>query len=118
MIHLQYFKTCQSFLPRQEIIQHQKNYLKSQFGKQLEMMRGFYCTQKKSCTSRDGRIGEYSFCEAIKVDVAESEAEGQKNQLLRSKNQLSGTVPLLRILFEDLGCAIKLHEKFADKITE
>jgi hypothetical protein len=30
---------------------------------------------KNSCTSHDDRIGEYSFCEAIKVDVAESEAK-------------------------------------------
>jgi hypothetical protein len=27
-------------------------------------------------------------------------------------------VSLLCILFEDLGCAIELHEKFADKVTE
>ncbi len=28
---------------------------------------------KNSCTSHDRRIGEYCFCEAIKVDLAESE---------------------------------------------
>jgi hypothetical protein len=28
---------------------------------------------KKSCTSHDCRIGEFCFCEAIKVDLAESE---------------------------------------------
>jgi hypothetical protein len=33
---------------------------------------------KNSCTSHDGRIGEYSFCEAIKVDVSESEAKCKK----------------------------------------
>jgi hypothetical protein len=57
-------KKCQSYLPRQEIIQHQKNRLESQFTKWLEMTMGFYCS-KKSCTSHDDRIGECSFCEAI-----------------------------------------------------
>jgi hypothetical protein len=31
---------------------------------------------KKSCTSHDSRIEEYSFCEALKVDVTESEVKG------------------------------------------
>ncbi len=46
MIHLQFLKTCQSFLPWWEIIQYQKNGLKSQHAKQLRMTRGFYCSQK------------------------------------------------------------------------
>jgi hypothetical protein len=50
------------------------------------------------------------FCEAIKVDLEESEAKHQKN--------LSSTVSLLHILFEDLGCAIKLHAIFFDEVTE
>jgi hypothetical protein len=33
---------------------------------------------KNSCTSCDHMIGEYCFCEAIKVDLAESEARCQK----------------------------------------
>ncbi len=33
---------------------------------------------KNSCTSHDRRIGEYCFCETIKVDLAESEDKGQK----------------------------------------
>jgi hypothetical protein len=33
---------------------------------------------KNSCTSHDHRIGEYCFYEAIKVDLAESEAKHQK----------------------------------------
>jgi hypothetical protein len=55
-------------------------------------------------------IGEYCFCEAIKVDLAESEAKRQTN--------LSSTVSLLCILFDNLGYAIKLHAKFADEVTE
>ncbi len=35
---------------------------------------------KNSCTSHDGRIGKYCFCEAIKVDLAESEDKRRKNQ--------------------------------------
>jgi hypothetical protein len=33
---------------------------------------------KNGSTSHDGRIGGYSFCGAIKVDLAESEAKHQK----------------------------------------
>jgi hypothetical protein len=73
---------------------------------------------KNSCTSHDPRIGEYCFCEAIKVDLAESEDKHQKKQPQTSKNQLSSTVSLLHILFENLGCAIKLHAKFGDEVTK
>jgi hypothetical protein len=73
---------------------------------------------KNSCTSHDHRIGEYCFSEAIKVDLAESEDKRKKNQPQTSKNQLSSTVSLLQILFEDLRCAIKLHSKFVDEVTE
>jgi hypothetical protein len=40
---------------------------------------GILFYSKNSCMSHDGRIGEYSFCVAIKVDVAEVEAERQRN---------------------------------------
>jgi hypothetical protein len=33
---------------------------------------------KNICTNHDCRIGEYCFCEAIKVDLAESEDKRQK----------------------------------------
>jgi hypothetical protein len=92
--------------------------LKSQFTKTAGDEEGVLFYSKNRCTSHDGRIGQCCFCEAIKVDLAESEAKCQKNQLLRSKNQLSSTVSLLCILFEDLGCAIELHEKFADKVAD
>ncbi len=77
---------------------------------------------KNSCTSHDCRIGEYCFCEAIAVDLAESEDKCQKNQPQINKNQissiLSSTVFLLHTLFEDLGSAIELHEKLANERTE
>ena len=34
---------------------------------------------KNNYTNHDGRIGEYCFCEAIKVDLAKSEDKRQKN---------------------------------------
>ncbi len=68
---------------------------------------------KNSCTSH-----EYCFCEAIKVDLAEKEDKRKKNQPQKNKDQLSSTVSLLCTLFEDLGCAIELHEKLADEVTE
>jgi hypothetical protein len=76
---------------------------------------------KKICTTHDCRIGEYCFCEAIKVDLAESEDKHQKNHFQKKKNQfsstLSSTVCLLHTLFEDLECAIELHEKIANVVT-
>jgi hypothetical protein len=71
---------------------------------------------KNSCTSHVCRIREYCSCEAIKVDLAKPEDKRKKNQPRTSKNELSSTVSLLRILFEDLGCAIKLHAKFATEL--
>jgi hypothetical protein len=115
--HLLFLKTCQSFLLWQEIIQHEKNHLKSQFTKQLEM-KGVLFFSNNSCTSHDSRIGDYSFCEAVKDDVAESEVKHFKNQLLSRKNQLSITMSLLHILFGNLGYAIKLHEECADNVIE
>jgi hypothetical protein len=48
---------------------------------------------KNSCTNHDCRIGEcYYFCEATKVDLAESEDKHQKNHCQKKKNQLSSTL--------------------------
>jgi hypothetical protein len=77
---------------------------------------------KKSCTYHNLRIGEYCFCEALKVDLAESEDKRQKNHAQKKKNQfsstLSSTMSLLCTLFEDLGSVIELHEKIANEDTE
>jgi hypothetical protein len=76
---------------------------------------------KNICTNHDHRIGEYCFCEAIKVDLAESEDKRQKNHFQKKKNQLSSTlsctVCLLHTLFEDLECAFELHEKIVNEVT-
>ncbi len=65
---------------------------------------------KNSYTSHDRRIGEYCFCKAIIVDLAESEDKCRNNQPQKNKNQLSSTlsstVCLLHTLFEDLGCGM------------
>jgi hypothetical protein len=54
--------------------------------------------------------------------LAEPEDKRQKNHFCKKKNQLSSrllsTVCLLRALFEDLGCAIELHEKIVNEDTE
>ncbi len=75
---------------------------------------------KYICTNHDCRIGEYCFCEAIKVDLAESVDKRGKNHFQKKKNQfsstLSSTVCLLHTLFEDLDCAIELHEKIANEV--
>jgi hypothetical protein len=77
---------------------------------------------KNSCTYHDLRIGEYCFCEAMKVNLAESEDKCQKNHTQKKKNQFSSTfsstMSLLCTLFEDLGSVIELHEKIANKDTE
>ncbi len=76
---------------------------------------------KNSCTNHDCRIGEYCFCEAIKVNLTESEDKCQKYHFQKKKNQLSSTlsstVCLLCTLFEDLGCAIELHDKIVNEVT-
>jgi hypothetical protein len=81
-----------------------------------------YIHSKNICTNHDCRIGEYCFCEATKVDLAESEDKRKKKQLQEKKNQpsstLLSTVCLLCALFEDLGCAIELHEKIVNEDTE
>ncbi len=77
---------------------------------------------KNSCTYHDLRIGEYCLCEAMKVDLAESEDKRQKNHIRKKTNQFSSTFSstmyLLRTLFEDLGSVTELHEKIANKDTE
>ncbi len=77
---------------------------------------------KNSCTNHDCRIGKYCFCEATKIDLAESEDKHQKNHFQKKKKQLSSTlsstVCLLCAFFEDLGCAIELHEKIVNEDTE
>ncbi len=53
--------------------------------------------------------------------MAESEDKRQKNHSQKKKNQLSSTLSstlcLLRTLFEDLDCAIKLQEKIVNEVT-
>jgi hypothetical protein len=50
-----------------------------------------------------------------KLTVDKIEPQKNKSQL---SSTLSSTVCLLHTLFEDLGCAIELHEKIANEVTE
>ncbi len=56
---------------------------------------------KNSCTYQDLRIGEYCFCEAMKVELAKSEDKRQKNhnQERKIKSTFSSTMYLLCSLF-------------------
>ena len=75
---------------------------------------------KNSCTYQDLRIGEYCFCEAMKVDLAESEDKRQKKQsrVQKIKSTISSTMYLLCSLFENVGCVAKLHEEIVNENTE
>jgi hypothetical protein len=77
---------------------------------------------KNSCTYQDLRIGEYCFCEAMKMDLAESEDKRKKNHIWKKTNQFSSTFSstmyLLHTLFEDLGSVTELHENIANEDTE
>ncbi len=71
---------------------------------------------KNSCTYQDLRIGEYCFCKAMKVDLAESEDNCLTNQtrLQKIKSTISSTMYLLHSLFENFGCIAKLHKEIGE----
>ena len=73
------------------------------------MMRMNYSTQKIVVPVMIVGLGNMVFVRQLKLIW--------QNQKLDVKN-LSSIVSLLCILFEHLGCAIKLHAKFADEVTE
>jgi hypothetical protein len=66
-------------------------------------------------------LGNTVFVRQLKLILAESENKRRKNHFPKKKNQLSSTlsstVCLLCTLFEDLRCAIDLHEKIANEHT-
>jgi hypothetical protein len=67
-------------------------------------------------------LGNTVFVRQLKLIWQSQKINVEKNQLHKKKNQLSSTllstVCLLCALFEDLGCAIELHEKIANEDTE
>jgi hypothetical protein len=77
---------------------------------------------KNSCTYHNLRVGEYSFCEAMKVDLAESEDKRQKKSYPEKDESIFKHFFMhyvfLCTLFEDLGSVTELHEKIANKDTE
>jgi hypothetical protein len=60
------------------------------------------------------------FCEAMKVDLAESEDKLQKNQtrVQKIKSTISSTMYLLRSIFINFCCVAKLHEEIANENAE
>ncbi len=75
---------------------------------------------KHNCTYQDLKIGEYCFCEAMKVGLAESEDKRQKiyTRERKIKSTFSSTMYLLCSLFENLGSVAKLYEEIANEDTE
>ncbi len=73
--------------------------------------------KKHCCTYQDLRIGEYCFCEAMKVDLAESEDKREKNHIQerKIKSTSSSTMYLLCTLFESLGIVARLHEEIVNE---
>jgi hypothetical protein len=56
------------------------------------------------CHSKGEKQGELEFCEAVKVDVSKTkEASFQAS--------ITTTVALISAIFEDVGVAVKLHER-------
>ncbi len=72
--------------------------------KQLEMMGMFYSTQKIVVPVMIIGLENIVFARQLKLIW--------QNHKLNIEKKCSSTVSLLCILFEDLGCAIKMHAKF------
>jgi hypothetical protein len=66
-------------------------------------------------------LGNIVFVRQLKLIWQNQNTNVEKNQPQKNKNQLSSTlsstVCLLCTLFEDLGCAIELHEKLVNEVT-
>ncbi len=70
-----------------------------------------YCNiVRDRCASQKSRSGEFSFCEAVKVDMGA--LKDKKRQ-----RHLSSTISLLQVLFEDLGLATSLYNESSDGIS-
>ena len=61
------------------------------------------------CDRLTNDIGLNSFCEALKVDVANSQESENTNDCI------SRTVSLIKVLFVDMGVAMKIHESALKK---
>ncbi len=85
MIHFQFSKVYQSFPPPQKIYSASKTLFDESSYEIAENDVDELFYSKNSWTSHDPRIGEYCFCEALKVDLAESEAKRQKISLREAR---------------------------------
>jgi hypothetical protein len=62
-------------------------------------------------------LGNIFFVRKLKL-IWQNQKINLKKQPQTIKNQLSSTISFLCILFDNLGCAIKLHAKFVDGVTK
>jgi hypothetical protein len=72
---------------------------------------------KHSCTNHDCRIGEYCFCEAVKVDLSESEDKCQKIIPRKRRINFQAHSQAQCVCFAHYLKAIELHEKIANEVT-
>jgi hypothetical protein len=86
-----------------------------------KMTRMNYSTQKIVVPVMIVGFGNIVFVRQLKLTWQNQKINVKKNQPRKKKIQLSSTlsstVCLLYTLFEDLGCAIELHEKLANEGT-
>ena len=77
----------------------------------MQTMSNEYCKiVRDRCMCQKSRSGEFSFCEAVKVDMGASKDK-------KWQRHLSSTISLLQVLFEDLGLAASLYNESADRIS-
>jgi hypothetical protein len=90
--------------------------------KLLKMMRMNYSTQKIVVPIMIVGLGNTVFVRQLKLIWQNQRINIKKNHFQKKKNQfsstLSSTVCLLHAIFEDLGCAIELHEKIVNEDIE
>jgi hypothetical protein len=70
-----------------------------------------FCSPKQNL-----RHHQLSFCEAVKVDMSKMN-ESHNNPKTRNskhKKNVAHTISLVRVLFEDFGTAINIHEQAKD----
>ena len=80
--------------------------LKSYYGTHTD---GDFCSPKQN-------YHKFSFCEAVKVDMSKmnESLNNTKTRNSKHKETVAHTMSLVRVLFEDFGVAINIHEQAKD----
>ncbi len=63
---------------------------------------------RDKCRSVSGRLGEFNFCKAVKVDLAASKEKSYQKSL-------QSTVSLITVFFQDFGTAMDIHNKHVEE---